>query len=142
MNANFDFDEMDPNQFWLSTIMDTPELSIHLLKKIWILYESDKKFHISDNPIVKQNIANNLLHRGNLGINSEGVEIYFPICPSLVLCLFCEKTYSSVSEKLIELNDANIENVNSLQVIYSNRFIFSSQNDFELAIDMISKGEV
>lgn len=39
--------------------------------------------------------------------------------------------------KLLELTDANVTNLNSLQVKYSTRFIFSYDNDFTLAKEMI-----
>jgi len=141
LNAKLDFEEIIPKELWFSMLMKTPNLCIPLINKIWVLLESNKKFYTSDNPIVRQNTINRNPHRGTLGINSDGIEIYFPLSPSLVLCLFCERAYSWLKEKRMPSNAENIENVNSLQVIYSDRFVFSSQNDFELVEDMINKGE-
>ena len=45
----------------------------------------------------------------------------------LTLCLFCEK---HIPNSICELN--YIENLNWLQIVYSERFIFSHKNEFEL----------
>ena len=44
----------------------------------------------------------------------------------LTLCLFCEK---HIPNSICELN--YIENLNWLQIVYSERFIFSHKNEFE-----------
>ncbi len=142
LNTKLDFEQIIPKQLWFSMLMKTPVLCVPLTNKIWVLFESNKKFYTSDNPVVLQNTKNSNPHRGTLGINSDGIEIYFPLNPSLVLCLLCERTYGLLTEKKMLCDADNIENINSLQVIYSEQYIFSSQNDFELVADMINKGEV
>jgi hypothetical protein len=123
-----------------------PEITTYaeiLMKKLWFLLESDNKFYTYDNPVVRQNIANRNPHRGNLGLKSYGIEIYFPLTPSLVLFLGCEKHFAPLKGfKLPPCSNDNIINANHLQVFYSHRFIFAAANDFELAKGMISKGEV
>ena len=66
-----------------------------------------------------------------------GIEIHLPISPSLTLCLFCEKLfknrgyYKNYIENLA-CEPENAENLNSLQISYSQRFIFSHKNEFDL----------
>lgn len=140
---NIEFKMAPAREVWLSLF---PEITTHaeiLMKKLWFLLESDNKFYTSDNPVVRQNIANRNPHRGTLGLKSYGIEIYFPLTPSLVLFFACEEHFSSLKGfKLPPCSDDNIINANHLQVFYSHRFIFAAANNFELAEDMISKGEV
>lgn len=142
MNLELNIEEQTPKQIWHSMFNHTPDFSIILMNKLWFLLESDKEFYTSDNPVVKQNILNQSPHRGTLGLNSDGVEIYFPLSDSLLICLFCERSYSELAGIKLALTQENIENINSLQVKFSERFIFSSQNNFELVKDMVDKGEV
>lgn len=136
-----------------------------IIDKKWILYTSGDKFIISDNPVVKQNTMNKDPYRGTLGLANNGIEIYFPLSPSIVLCLFCNNTFNnianiydsryreldkngnfetrnfvnSVRRKIpIECNPENIENINSLQIIYSERFIFSKCSEFSIVNEMIN----
>lgn len=133
--------EQTPKQLWFSLFSEVPELSMILMKKLWFLIESDKTFYSSDNPIVLQNTYNGNIVRGRLGVNSDGIEVYFPLTDSLLICLYCERIYESIKEKKLECNGQNIENINSLQVLQSERFIFSSKQQFELVIDMIKKNK-
>ena len=91
---------------------------------------------------MRQNIVNSSEIRGTLGLKSKGIEIYFPLSPSLVLCLLCEHTYRGVDGKNIVCSAGNVENINHLQVYHSDRFIFSNRNDFSLVADMVKNGEV
>jgi hypothetical protein len=134
--------EQTPKELWFASFSSVPDFSTILLKKIWFLIESDKAFFSSDNPIVLQNSYNRNPDRGTLGIDSDGIEIYFPLTDSLLVCLCCERIYECVKDQKLEYNEENIENVNSLQVAYSERFVFSSQNNFELVEDMIKKKQI
>lgn len=139
-----------------------------LRKKKWILYTSDEQFITSDNPVTRQNTINEDSLRGTLGLGSKGIEIYFPLSPSLTLCLFCEESFldiqlkhemfreklesqgnyetnnfiNSVRRKIpIKCSMDNVVNINSLQVIFSERFLFSRSNDFNLAQEMILEND-
>lgn len=58
--------------------------------KRWILFSTHERdpFWISDNPVVRHNIEQNPV-RGTLGLGSPGVEIYFPLAPTLLLGMWC-----------------------------------------------------
>ncbi|MWW24759.1 DUF4238 domain-containing protein [Algibacter lectus] len=120
--------------FWLDILKDADKYKDSLLNKTWILAESNEQFYTSDNPIVLQNTTNYREERGNLGLNSIGIEIYFPLSCSLLLCLFCQTTVSKKASNLI-CNEEIIENLNYLQYKHANRFIFSKDENF----DMIEK---
>lgn len=138
-----EYEEVSARETWLSIFSQTPEFAHILLNKLWFLYESNNEFYSSDNPIVKQNWHNRNSNRGVLGLNSDGIEIYFPLNPSLLLALYCERTFAQVKGiKMPPAEPENIENANALQVLNSHRFIFSFKNKFDLIEDMIAKGEV
>lgn len=128
----------DTKNVWRSTFQDIPKLALILIKKHCFLLESNNDFYTSDNPLVLQNTVNNRPHRGNLGINSDGIEIYLPLSPSLVFCMFCERTLPSFPI-LYPCPALTVENLNSLQVVQSKRFVFSYQKKFELVKDMLAE---
>lgn len=158
--------EQEVKEVALSNLANATELAPYVLNKRWTLCTSDQKFLTSDNPIARQNTVNRDSLRGTLGLANKGVEVYFPLSPSVLLCFLCEETFLETQQKYernrvdldrrglfetrnfvnsirrripIEYTDENVENVNSLQVIHAERFLFSVKNDFGLAIDMISE---
>ena len=143
----------------------------HFLDKVWVLAATTRKqpFLLSDNPLTRQN-AIDQPNRGNLGLTTPGIEIYFPLSPTRALALLCptltERVHrgassvmassasrvavdvsdpegivalsnSSLGGKPVQYSPANVENFNSLQVIWSERYVFSYSNDFHLAKRML-----
>lgn len=140
----------------------------HLIDKVWALYESNGKFIISDNPVGLQNTVNKSEYRGTLGFAVKGIEIYFPIGPSLTIELLCQDTFKElettykkhgkikeekgnfhlrnfvkkIRRKIpIECTKENILNLNSIQIVFAERFIFSNNDDFSLADKIIEENE-
>ncbi len=140
----------------------TPEI----LRKKWFLLRSDNAFWISDNPVVLQNEQDNSGVRGNLGFGVKGIEIYLPISAEFIMAFHCEQTFRDMEKyyeeninaldtagafllrnyvvkirrrMAIECDDENVTNLNSLQVMFAERFVFSAQPDFTLAKEMIDK---
>ncbi len=132
---------INSRDLWLDNLSKVNLYVRHILNKTWILAESDNDFYISDNPVVLQNSTNNREHRGNLGIDTPGIEIYLPLSSSLLLGLFCNKTVP-ISIDNIKCEPQIIENLNWLQVIYSTRFVFSKINNFDLIYEMINDNEI
>jgi hypothetical protein len=134
--AQIEIDKIDSKMLWFSMIEEAVYFYNFLMNKVWMLSESDELFYISDNPVVLQNSTNKSEIIGVLGIDSFGIEIYLPLSHSLTLCLFCEKLFqrSGYDGKYIDnliCQPENVENLNSLQVAYSERFIFSHKDDFD-----------
>lgn len=133
--TNIQIEKVDTRKLWFSFIEDA-KLFVDIIKnKIWMLCESDSSFFISDNPVVLQNTTNTNELIGTLGFDSYGIEIYLPFSPSLILCMFCEKMFENKGYNLKYMDNLicppeSVENLNSLQACYSQRFIFSHQSDF------------
>lgn len=135
--ANINSPKIEHKRIWFSMLEQSTKFYEVLFNKVWMLSESNNEFLISDNPVTLQNTTDRSEIRGTLGLDSYGIEIYLPISPSLTLCLFCEKMFSKsgYDKKYIpnlQCEPENIENLNSLQTAYSERFIFSNKNNFEL----------
>lgn len=64
-----------------------------LADKVWLLLQTDERdpFLMGDHPFARFNEPNKSV-RGTRGLRSKGVQIYFPLSPTLALCLMC-KTY-------------------------------------------------
>lgn len=128
--------DIDSKKVWFSTLQKHEIFKEIIMNKIWVLYESNNSFLISDNPVTLQNVINTNKHRGTLGIDSPGIEIYLPLSPSLTICMFCEKFFEQNGYYIKQIpNEISIlekvENLNFLQIASSDRFIFSHKNDFE-----------
>jgi hypothetical protein len=125
-------------------------------------------FLLSDNPITRQNMIERA-HRGNLGLTNPGIEIYLPLSPTRALAMWCPTLTDLVhrsarslvggrraddvadpegivamsdtllSGKPVQYSVANVENFNSLQIAWSERYIFSTSNDFDLAQTMLDE---
>jgi hypothetical protein len=125
-------------------------------------------FLLSDNPLTRQNMFDRA-HRGNLGLTTPGIEIYLPLSSTRALAMWCptltdhvhsearslvgaQKTEeitdpegivamsaSLLSGKSVQYSAAHVENFNSLQIAWSERFIFSTSDDFKLAQKMLTE---
>ena len=113
---------------------------------IWILLKNNIKevFFTSDNPIgTIAHIRDPIVSMS--GLNSRGVEIYFPLSPDLLLVAF-EKTYHKdiecYSNRVVETDNVEIvKYYNSVGVINSSRCVYSSNDDFSLVDEMRDKKE-
>jgi hypothetical protein len=140
---------------------EAANLAAHFVDKTWVLLRTDRTrpFLIGDNPITLQNQRDSG-PRGNLGLAVPGIEIYFPLSPVRALAFWCPSHESvirdaaarrgslpEVAQNVLTAIDTgrplasaaeNIENFNSLQIRYAERYVFSSVDDFALARDMIA----
>ena len=88
----------------------------------------------SDHPITTYNPEIN-----SRGIDSPGVQIFFPLNPTLCLSIVDPLVYGH-HEDFIESTDIeNSKLKNYLQVARSNQFIFSKTDDFSVADDVLTK---
>lgn len=142
----------------------TPKFAALFAEKTWVLYKAsaDDPFYISDNPIAFKNTLNQNSYGGSLGLACPGIEIYLPLSPVLCLCFLCPTVIAYIREfeekgRRIGLNvDAlaavaaingkcatvlpeNVMNLNSLQVLYSARFVFANAECFGLVQRMIAE---
>jgi Protein of unknown function (DUF4238) len=159
--------ENDSKEQTARIIFKAPETyATHFLDKDWLLAATSRKhpFFLSDNPLTRQNMID-LPNRGNPGLQTPGIEIYFPLSPTRALAMWCptltDLVHSSalaimnarrvgkaentadfdetiamsdamLSGQPVQYSPANVENFNSLQVAWSERYVFSTSNDFHL----------
>lgn len=141
------------------------KLSPFIYNKDWILCDStNSSLIIGDNPVVMHNTFSD-----GTGLRNEGVEVYMPISPRyslLILCGSVRKTITASLNKpvqnplaiphvkklkkyahtfkrkgILKLDLENIKFINSLQVINSERFLYSHELKFDLPNLMISENE-
>lgn len=111
---------------------------IRNLKWVLLVNETGKPYWTSDHPVNRYNSVN-LAPFGNLGLLSPGIEIYFPLTTHLALCV-CDPVIFGQLPDHNELEDEqNIVFQNGLQVRSSTRHIFSTDNDFSLAKQMLTE---
>lgn len=111
---------------------------------IWVLLvnKTNMPFYTSDNPIgTTAHIHDSIL--GMNGINSKGVEIYFPLSPQILLLLF-ERSYHNDYEKYdrraLEVFDSSVvEKYNSMCTLNALRYVISNTIDFSIIDRMVSK---
>jgi hypothetical protein len=126
-----------------SLVKDVPVFAKLLQEKVWNLKEAlnPDRFIISDNPVTRHNMIDRG-PRGNLGLKNIGIELYMPLSPRLVIHIMCPRLASVVlltpelapayslaltTRKPIPLKSENVEFINSQQVIWSERFVFSKE---------------
>lgn len=129
------------------------EFEPQFLNKDWlVLRDPDRRFLISDHPLVRHNDdpANSLM--GNNGIACEGIHIYLPLSPEFTLTCLCPTIADQLREdqtskmpdteipllvaidsgNSIDLIDDIVDFQNSLQIASAYRFVFSASNDVSL----------
>jgi hypothetical protein len=139
------------------------DLAPHFVDKSWLLYSTLQKhaFYISDNPVTMYNTVNQDPNRGTAGIAVPGIEIYLPLSGTLCLGFLCPTLEEWIRDgqmhadrlgvplslhDFITALDGNgtlglapesVMHQNSLQVINAEQYIFSSNGDFSLVLDML-----
>jgi hypothetical protein len=160
----------------VSTILrDSPSFAVHFMSKDWILHETTKgnPFYIGDNPVTLFN-QNDFGPYGNLGLAVKGIQINFPLTPTLNLAFYCPSVMNEIvegygkydpnvhwipddiKEKLVGVKNMidnfkagtpqkllpdNVTHLNSLQVGYSDSFVFNHIEEFGLAKEMVENGK-
>lgn len=138
-----------------------PIVDLLASKDLLLLSSHQAKLWTSDNPVV----IHNTFPYGQCGLASPGVEIYHPLSDHLCLEFLCPSIQEMIAESLDPLHprpaskdprmhqtlkclqngtplevDSNCQLfLNSLQVGQSSRFLFGSEDDFDLARRAISK---
>jgi hypothetical protein len=152
-------------EFALGLLSQAGDLVPYILNKVWLLYESRSQFILSDNPVGLQNTVNKSDIVGTLGLGVRGIEVYLPLSVDLTICFLCKDTFIDFANYFDRYHDRleregrfehrnfvnrvrrklpvscipeNITNINSIQVISAERFLFSNADRFDLAKEMIS----
>ena len=157
--------EEERNGFLSSIVPLTIECLPYLLDKRMLLYKADAKlpFWISDNPVALANTVNpGDGIRGTLGFTVPGIEVYLPVSSRLTLAFLCPSILEGFEVRcenvkrlgFIDWRSQNFLNgarrglpvqlsrdetlyQNSLQVANAERFVFSCQNEYSEAANML-----
>lgn len=115
-------------------LMDIAEC---LNNHIWIMYinKTYTPFYTSDNPVAKipHKFSKYISYNG---FNSEGIEVLFPISPTLLLAMYERKSFENIYIDRTFLNITETEHVdyfNRAQLVSSFRCVYSKEENFELA---------
>lgn len=152
-------DDEQLKQLSLMNLKMANELAPHFLNKDWLVYrDPQRRFLISDHPLVRHNYYPVDPLMGNNGLACEGIQIYLPLSPEFTLACICPTLAAQFREHKqakmpdtdipllvaidtgnpIDLIDDCVDYQNSLQIASGNRFVFSSCNDFSLIEKMLS----
>ncbi|MGD0463786.1 MAG: DUF4238 domain-containing protein [Tepidisphaeraceae bacterium] len=78
-------------------------------------------FIFSDSPVVFYNtLMRDVTSRGVLGLQSPGLQIFYPISPNMILMMYDEATYSIAHTSLIDVKELwDVSQLNALQLQHS-----------------------
>jgi hypothetical protein len=147
------FTKEDSSFSSLLSLKSVAEFAKLLQEKIWFLLRApaDVSFILSDNPVVRNNYID-YWPRESLGLKQDGIEVYLPVSPRLAVQFVCPKIatllrYIPYGQRMLRfqnegrpvpLDTDNVVFVNSLQVIYSERFLYAAHDrDFQLVKEML-----
>jgi hypothetical protein len=135
-------------------LRDVPDFARLLQEKVWVLCEAPTEisYVIGDNPVSRHNMIDRG-PRGNLGLKNDGIEIYTPVSPKLTFHMMCPKiataalrtpelaevySYAITNNKAIRMKPENVDFINSLQVIWAERFVYARNREhLEMPLDML-----
>ena len=111
------------------------EYSEILTDKKWLIMENrtDMPLWTSDHPVVLHNELEFSEWESGHGIAVEGVQIFFPLSPELMLQLIDPAYFPFKTEKWTIVDEEHIQFYNELQVRQSNRQIYNSSDNFLVA---------
>ena len=126
----------------LMDIDNVLQLALSFLKHKWCLCINQTGMPIitSDNPIATMaHVWNGPVAMG--GINSEGVEIAFPIAPNAILVMVDDDYHSLPIHDLafVPMSEESVEYYNAMQVRRAERCLFSSVQDFGVVERILAK---
>jgi hypothetical protein len=117
-----------------------------LMNHIWVVFvnHSSLPFYTSDHPIARMPHAQHPVLSMS-GYNSEGIEIAFPVSPTILIALSERKFFQdleAIENSVLEITDEqNVIYYNAMQVSDSFRQVFSAADEFELTKEMITTHE-
>lgn len=150
-----EYTEEDSKFSAILSLKDFRPIADDLKDKVCFLTQapSTKRFIISDNPVVRHNYLD-YGPRGSLGTRKRGIHVFMPVSSKYCVEFLCPETASKLSasthgrDLLLSQSRGlpyrcvpeNVEFVNSLQVIQSERWIYAREEmDLAIAAEMITE---
>jgi hypothetical protein len=143
-DINFDLDHATLQALHANFILEHKDLSPYFLNHVWFvgIAPQHMSLYTSDHPIILNPHLKDSHGDSLMGIATYGMEISIPLTPKLNLFLL-EKTFAEekgIKENVIvQLNEENLKNLYLQHIRQSKRQIFSSQNDFKYAQEILTK---
>ncbi len=131
--------ENDTKEFQARFLIETSTTFANVLLELkWILVtnRTNKPYWTSDNPIFRYN-PHKSEFVGNLGLKSSGIQLHIPINPWFTVIICDPFEYAHIDFETIA-EPPNIDFNNSGQVLNSRQYIFSIDEDFDLAQEMLN----
>jgi hypothetical protein len=131
-------------QIMLNLLSDAHQFVPHFLDKVWCILGTSQAtpFYIGDHPVALHNSRRDPL-RGTRGLAVEGIEIYFPVSPTLTLGLLSPELGTPIGavrnlNQPMPCSGDNVIFQNSLQIAEAARFVFCMTNEFALVRQMLA----
>jgi hypothetical protein len=107
---------------------------VMLMKWIRVVNRTQMAYWTSDHPVTLYNpvSAPNAIE-GNLGLACSGIQVFFPLSPTVALCLCDPQFYAELPSDMSTDDVETVKFQNSLQLQACTRFVLSSTADFLLA---------
>ena len=120
----------------LDSVILVADLSLHLLRN-----QTDFPFIFSDAPVVFCNTHyRNVEHRGVLGLQTPGLQIFFPLDPRTLLLLMDDAVYFGAyrNHVVVDITErSDVSQLNALQLHHSlNSVYFGHDGDAEYVSDL------
>jgi Protein of unknown function (DUF4238) len=131
--------EEEVRQIQISSLVNqVPEIADVMLQMKWVRLQNETSMPLwtSDHPINLYNPRPSGVS-GNLGLKSRGIQVFFPLAPSLTLCLCDPIDYGELPNDGVMNDIQNITFQNDLQLRSATRFVFSRSGDFALATEIL-----
>ncbi|HKP54959.1 MAG TPA: DUF4238 domain-containing protein [Chloroflexia bacterium] len=148
------FDENDIKINHLNLIGEETDKIVQRLSQMkWVICinRTPRRFYTSDYPFAFEPITEERMRGQGLIIPSiswllerKGMRMYFPVTPRVALIIGDPATHSHIPDTIsLSLGDilTTVRTLNQTQVIWSERFVFSQENDFSLVKTMLKADE-
>lgn len=120
------------------------EMAQSFFRLTWILQvnRTNQPFFTSDNPIgTEAHVHHPFISMS--GIQSQGIEVYFPLSPDLMLLMFdgeYHNDFQDYDRRVIELSNTDVvKYCNSRCAMHSERCVFSTNDDFSVIQEMLDR---
>ena len=140
-NLKFGYD--NPALFNLETLISVIGVTKDLNCKL-IINKTKWPFITSDNPIVRYNqfLEKRKHPFGKCGLASKGLQVFYPLSPELALIYYDDKVYKIGYRKRYYVetyNEKDIESLNLLQFLNSDKVIFSNEKASDFYLELLKE---
>jgi hypothetical protein len=109
------------------------------MKWVRITNRTGMAYWTSDHPVNPYNpLPTPSTFESNLGLACRGIQVFFPLTPTLSLCLCDPKGYADTETDTVTDDPETVRFQNNLQLNHCTRFVLSPDADFALAKELLA----